>query len=144
SVKTYPYEPYTPENVMAAADRNAISLTWYMAAYASSYEIEIDGATIVEVGEPFYDHSELLPGTNHSYRIRSKNITGVSEWTSPVSISTSLDTGTAATAITNVAAIVTTDSIVLSWDAAAFLCEYEIEVDGQLLDNGSNTVFAHT
>jgi hypothetical protein len=115
-----------------------------MAAYASGYEIEMDGTTVVEAEDAYYEHNELLPGTTHSYRIRSKNITGVSEWTSPVSISTSLDTGSAATAITNVAAIVTTDSIVLSWDAAAFLCEYEIEVDGQLLDNSSNTVFAHT
>jgi hypothetical protein len=144
SVTTHPYEPYTPENLLASSDRNSVTLTWYMAAYASSYEIEIDGATIVEVEELYYVHGELLPGTYHTYRVRSKNITGVSEWTSPVSISTSMDTGSAATAITNVAAIVTTDSIVLSWDAAAILCEYEIEVDGQLLDNGSNTVFSHT
>jgi len=141
---TYPYEPYIPENVMASSDRNSVTLTWYMAAYASSYEIEIDGHSIVEAEEPFYEHGNLLPGTNHTYRIRSKNITGVSDWTSPVSISTSMDTGSAVTAITNVAAIVTTDSIVLSWDAAAVYCEYEIEVDGNLLNNGSNTVFSHT
>lgn len=144
SVTTYPYEPYVPENVMATADKNAITLTWYLASYASSYEIEIDGASIVEVEDTSYEHGELLPGTSHSYRVRSKNITGVSDWTSPVTISTSLDTGSAVTAITNVAAIVTTDSIVLSWDESAFLCEYEIEVDGQLKDNGRNTTFAHT
>lgn len=144
NITTYPYEPYVPENVMATADKNTITLTWYMAAYASSYEIQIDGTTIVEAEDTSYEHSELLPGTNHTYRIRSKNISGLSEWTSPVTISTSFDTGSAVTAITNVAAIVTTDSIVLSWDESAFLCEYEIEVDGQLTDNGRNTAFAHT
>lgn len=144
SVTTYPYEPHIPENVMAAADKTEITLTWYIASYATSYEIEIDGTSLVEVEEPSYKHDGLQPGTNHTYRVRSKNITGVSEWTSPVTISTSLDTGSAETAITNVAAVVTTDSIVLSWDAGAFFCEYEIEVDGLLLDNGSNTVFAHT
>ncbi len=144
SITTYPYEPYIPENVMATADKNSITLTWYMATYASNYEIEIDGTSIVEIDDPSYEHGELLPGTNHTYRIRSKNLSGVSEWTSPVTISTSLDTGSAVTAITNVAAIVTTDSIVLSWDESAFLCEYEIEVDGQLTDNGINTAFVHT
>ncbi len=140
---TYPNDPYIPENVMAVSDGNSINLSWYMASYAWSYEVEIDGKDIKEVYGTEYAHEGLKAGSRHTYRVRSKNISGVSDWTSPISISASSNQTGQVLNISNLAAVVTTDTITLSWDSVDEGCQYEVEADGILIDNGFNTIFNH-
>lgn len=141
-ITTHPDKPDSvPDNFMASADGSSIYLTWFMVPHAWTYEVEINGNEIIEVSGTKFQHTDIEPGVSYTYRVRAKNISGTSEWTNPVTIS-------AATAgdmsISNVAAIVNTDSIILQWDIVSDECEYEVEVDGQLIDNGFNTVFSHT
>lgn len=138
---THPYEPSVPENVMAASDGSSINLSWYMAAFAYTYEVEIDGNEIVEVFSTNFTHEDVAAGSRHTYRVRAKNISGVSDWTSPVTITASTQQTSQDMSIINLAAIVTYDSITLSWTSLSDDCQYDVEADGVLINNGFSTVF---
>lgn len=140
---THPYEPSVPENVMASSDGDSISLSWYMASYAYTYEIEIDGSEIAEVISTNFDHNGVTAGSQHTYRIRAKNISGVSDWTSPITITASALQINQSMSLTNLAAVVTYDSITLSWNSISDECQYEVEADGVLINNGFNAIFNH-
>jgi hypothetical protein len=141
---THPYEPSVPGNVMATSDANSISLFWYMASFAYTYEIEVDGNIVDEVFSTNYKHENVTPGSRHTYRIRSKNISGVSDWTNPVTITASSTHTGQDMLVTNLAAVITYDSITLSWNSLSDDCQYDVEADGVIFDNAYNTVFNHT
>jgi hypothetical protein len=140
---THPYEPSVPENVMASSDSNSISLSWYMASYAYTYEVEIDGNEIEEVISTNFQHNGIATGSEHTYRIRAKNISGVSDWTSPITITASSQQADQNMSVTNLAAVVTYDSITLSWNSISDDCQYEVEADGVLINNGFDAIFNH-
>ena len=144
NVTTYPEEPSTPGNIMVTSDKESISLIWYDVAYAESYDVLINGTEIVNVESTECLHSNLIPDTKYTYRVRAKNISGTSEWSKPVTISTLPESIESDISLSNIAAIVTNNSIILSWDAAAIDAEYDIEVDGILKNNGDSTVYRHS
>jgi hypothetical protein len=140
-ITTYPEEPKIPTNIMATSDESSITLTWYKVPLAESYEVEIDGSTIKSVTDTMFVHTGLNHNTQHTYRVRAKNISGDSAWSDTVTMMTMPE---GAVSLTNIIAIVTNQSIMLSWDAVAYEVEYEIEVDGSLKDNGKDTIYNHT
>lgn len=140
-VTTHPEIPAVPTNVMAAAEEKSIVLTWYQTSYAESYEVELDGVSVVEAARNQFTHSGLTANSKHSYRIRAKNISGSSNWSSPITLATFPDQNETGTAVTNIVAVVTNRMITLSWDAVALDARYEIEADGVLKDNGDNTIY---
>lgn len=140
-VTTHPEAPLTPTNLMTTSDNSSITLTWYQVSYAESYEVEIDGSTIINVADTTFVHSGLQENKQHSYRVRARNVSGVSPWSKPVSMSTMAEE---AVALTNLVAVVTNHSIMLSWDAVAFEGRFEVEVDGVLMDNDRETIYHHT
>lgn len=142
-VTTWPEEPVTPVNILATSGKTSISLSWYKVPFAASYEVEVDGLSIQSVTEEAFVHGGLSAGTNHTYRVRAKNISGTSEWSRKITVST-IPADNNAVSLTNVVAVVTTNSIMLSWDAKAYEGKYDIEVDGKIYDNGTNTIYNHT
>lgn len=141
-ITTYPEEPDLPNNIMTTAGEDEITVTWYKVPHAESYEVEVDGLSVMTVTEPQIIHQGLQPDSTHSYRVRAKNISGYSEWSSPVTMRT-FPKGDGTTALTNVIAIVTNTDITISWDTVAPNAQYEIEVDGELMDNGTETIYHH-
>ncbi len=141
-VTTYPEEPDTPGNVMTTASETEITVTWYQVEHAASYEVEIDGQSVVTVTESQFTHTNLQPDSRHTYRVRAKNISGYSEWSTPVAMRT-FPTGDGTQALTNVVAVVTNTDITISWETVAPDAQYEIEVDGVLMDNGVDTIYQH-
>lgn len=142
-VTTWPEEPATPTNILATSGKTSVSLSWYKVPYAASYEVELDGSSIQSVTDEAFVQEGLSAGTNHTYRMRAKNISGYSDWSRGISVST-IPADNNAVSLTNVVAVVTTNSIMLSWDAKAYEGKYDIEVDGKIYDNGSNTIYNHT
>lgn len=142
-VTTWPEEPVTPTNILATSGKTSISLSWYKVPYAASYEVEIDGSSIKSVTDEAFADGDLSAGTNHTYRVRAKNISGISEWSREIKVST-IPADSNAVSLTNVVAVVTTNSIMLSWDAKAYEGKYDIEVDGKIYDNSTNTIYNHT
>ncbi len=131
-VTTYPEKPVTPTNIMATAEKTNITVTWYEVPHTEQYEIEIDGNKIVTTAEKMYIHTGLSTDEEHTYKIRAKNISGESEWSNPITMTTLPEEGDTNIALTNVVAIVTNTSITISWDSVAYDADYDIEIDGTL------------
>lgn len=144
NVVTHPDKPVRPTNIMTTSDPNKITLMWYEVSHAEDYEVEIDGTEIVTVTELQYVHEDLRPESKHSYRIRARNISGYSEWTTPVTMETFPASSDGQNySLTNMAAVVTNQAITITWDTVAVDAQYEIEVDGVLSDLGYNTIYHH-
>ncbi|QTH43036.1 fibronectin type III domain-containing protein [Cohnella sp. LGH] len=143
-VTTHPEKPNIPTNIMLTAGEKEITLIWYEVPHAESYDIEINGTTIMNSTSAQFNHTGLSPNSRYKYRIRAVNISGTSEWSSPVAMKTLPSQSDANESLTNIAALVTNSSITLSWDTVAPDAEYEIEVDGIIVDNGTDTIFQQT
>ncbi len=148
TVTTWPDIPATPTNIMATAEQNSVTLTWYSSPYSESYDIQIDEKNTVNVKGTSYTNENLNPGTNHSYKIRAVNISGIGQWSRPVGISTlpmeDASTTTGSAIVANVAAVVTNKTITIAWQAVEANAQYDIEVDGVIIYNGKETVYNHT
>jgi len=141
---TLPMKPDAPANVTATAESSSIFITWDTADRAESYKLRIDGddsRIISGLAATSYVHERLMPNTEHSYEIMAVNAGGESSWSKAVRITTLPE---AAIAVTNVAAVVKSTSISLSWDAVAAGVEYEVETDGRIIRNGSSTIYSQS
>lgn len=141
-VTTHPEKPAIPTNLMATSDETTITIMWYQVLHADSYEVEVDGRIVTSGAETRYVHSGLAAGTSHTYKVRAKNISGYSEWSGSIAIST-LPAEQHSFSLTNMAAIVTNTTITFSWDTVARDAEYDIEVDGVLQNIGKETIYYH-
>ncbi len=148
-VTTWPEIPDTPQNIIATAQSDSICLTWYSVNNAESYDVQIDGKYIENVEETACTNTGLQPGTKHIYRIRAKNISGEGQWSNVVEMETlpketNTGTGSSEQKLANIAAVVTNKSITVTWQSLEPDSRYEIEVDGEIKDNGKDTVYTHT
>lgn len=83
-----------PSNFIAPEDlitSSSINLTWAEVEGAESYEIEIDGIIQKNITSTEYVHKDLDFDTEYSYRIRSVNKDGYSEWSEILKVKTDLD-----------------------------------------------------
>lgn len=83
-----------PKNFTAPKDSitsNSINLTWEKVEGAESYEIEIDGIIQKNITGTQYSHNNLDFDTKYSYRIRSVNKDGYSNWSEKLTVKTDLD-----------------------------------------------------
>ncbi len=138
---TNPNRPDIPKNIKGSISNSSVTLTWDAAESTASYDIEIDGNRIVSCTNLTYVIEGLNEKTDHKYRIRSKNITGSSEWSdylnattlpNPPSLPSDLSINSQK------------DSITLNWKYDKEVIKFEIEADGQVIDNGTKTSFAQT
>ncbi|WP_338540820.1 fibronectin type III domain-containing protein [Paenibacillus tundrae] len=112
----------------ATSAETAITLTWAEIKDATSYEIEADGVVVATVTEPSYVHSNLLPGTVHTYRIRVLTDDNSSAWTAKLTQS-SLPGMVSALSLNNA----TTIAIAMKWNAVTGATGYDLEIDGQVI-----------
>lgn len=128
----------TPSNLRAAATDNEIKVSWDASAGATGYEVEIDGNIVISTASALYLHAGLSPYTEHYYRVRSKSNEGISAWSELLYASTLLSVPA------NLEAKVNKDKIIVTWDTVANAAEYELEVDGILINNlGNQTSYTH-
>ena len=148
TVTTWPDIPSAPTNIIATAEQDSITLTWYSSPYAESYDIQVDGQDTVNIKETSYTNESLTANTKYSYKVRAINISGNGEWSNPIEISTlpqeDISSTTGAAIVANVAAVVTNKTITVAWQAVEANAQYDIEVDGAVIDNGKETVYSHT
>ncbi|WP_027629855.1 fibronectin type III domain-containing protein [Ruminiclostridium cellobioparum] len=148
TVTTWPDIPSVPKNIMATAEQNSITLTWYSSPYAESYDLQVDEKNTVNTKGMSYTNESLTPGTEHSYKIRAVNISGNGEWSNSIEISTlpqeESSSTTGAAIIANLAAVVTNKTVTIAWQAVEVNAQYDIEVDGAVVNNGKDTIYNHT
>ncbi len=131
--------PGIPYNINAAATSTSVIVTWKPVADATAYDIEVDGEVVNNSSSTNYVHTGLIPGTLHSYRVRSINSGGKSEWSNEILITTQTQTPQAPT---NVRASASLGEIIVTWDEIQG-ATYEIEVDGSIINNGTNNMYTH-
>ncbi len=140
SKSTLPSTPDIPQNLNAIPLSTSVTVTWNNIPGATGYDIEVDGILVNNGPNTNYIHNSLTPGTHHSYRVRSINPGGKSEWSEYINTTTQL--GTVPVPV-NITAATALDSVTLSWDTVSGASGYDIEVDGVTFDNGSKTMYTH-
>lgn len=73
--------------ITAKCKDTSIELNWDEVIGATGYELEIDGISSI-ITDSQYVHSDLLPVSSHSYRIRTLGNGGISEWSEILQCST--------------------------------------------------------
>ncbi|KHD37441.1 hypothetical protein NL50_04500, partial [Clostridium acetobutylicum] len=121
-------------NVTASVTSTSINVSWDKVDGATSYDIEVDGTVIAGVTGTSYIVSGLAPGSTHTYRVRVTTGAGVGEFSE-------LTTKTTLSVVTNVTASVTSSSIDVSWDKVDGAIGYDIEVDGTVINNITETSY---
>ncbi|HEX2927140.1 MAG TPA: cellulose binding domain-containing protein [Ruminiclostridium sp.] len=130
--------PGSSFNVQITSTDNSLKVTWDEQAGATGYEVEIDGAKIVEVSGNSYTHTGLGSNTEHTYRVRAKNADGYSEW-SPLAKGITTPFIPADFKVSQVGSSL----IKLEWDKVDGATGYDIEADGKIIDNALNTTYLH-
>ncbi|KHD37442.1 hypothetical protein NL50_04505 [Clostridium acetobutylicum] len=126
-------------NVTATATGTTITLNWGAVTGATGYDVEVDGAIVDAANNTSYQVTGLTPGTNHVFRIRAKTGEGTGEWSVPINKAT-----LSVISVNDVTAEVTSSSIKLSWKPVDGATGYDVEVDGNVVDNGNNTSYEIT
>lgn len=129
--------PDTPKNLVSNSTSYAITVSWEEIPGAISYDIEADGSIIDSTSGTTYVHNGLQPMTEYSYRVRAKSIAGAGYWSQPISETTKV--GVPA----NINAVSTSKTITFTWDAVSEADRYEIELDGVVYNNGSETMYEY-
>ncbi|MEN1989201.1 fibronectin type III domain-containing protein [Paenibacillus hubeiensis] len=68
------------------ADGTSIALGWDAVAGATFYEIEADGQVVGTTSDPQWNHADLLPSSQHKYRIRAVSEQNSSAWSAVLTI----------------------------------------------------------
>lgn len=124
-----------PKNISATSNSTAIQLTWDGVEGVIGYDVEINGNAPIRITEAAYTFNSLNPGTQYIFRIRSVNETGNSNWSGILTKSTMLDVPL------NISSQAKLNEIILRWDTITNADGYEVEVDGNIIDNGNNTTY---
>ncbi|MEF2246469.1 RCC1 domain-containing protein [Paenibacillus sp. IITD108] len=135
------YRLASPKLVRDSLSDTTISLRWETIPGASGYEIERNGM-VEQVNTTNFNHSELLPETTYTYRIRALSSSGNSGWSLPMSLTTL----PAKPAIPdNIYAVAGKDYITLNWTAVTTALGYEVEIDGKaVMSNFGETTYTDT
>jgi hypothetical protein len=126
-------------NISATATGTTISLNWGAVNGATGYDVEVDGVIVDAGANTSYQVTGLIPGTNHEFRIRAKTGEGTGEWSVPINKAT-----LSVISVNDVTVDVTSSSIKLSWAAIDGALGYDVEVDGNVVDNGISTSYKIT
>ena len=89
SLSTLPDPPDAPTGVEAMSYDRQIEIKWNKSDNLS-YDIEVDGEIKDNGQNNSYTDQNLNPGTDHTYRVRAKNASGVTAWSPAITKSTTL------------------------------------------------------
>ncbi|MCM1567227.1 MAG: fibronectin type III domain-containing protein [Dehalobacter sp.] len=130
-----------PANLTAAPAGTSVTITWDAVAGALSYDLEFDGVIKNVKLNTSYKSTGLKPSTQHTYRVRTRNVQGAGEWSTLKSVMTTGGLPGAPAGITYTA---TNTTATINWTAATDAETYEIVeiVNGQetrIVDNNTPT-----
>jgi hypothetical protein len=77
---TLPEIPGVPVNIVVTSTSSIVKLDWDPDPTAFGYDIEIDGQAMNVGKKTEYLHRRIALGSEHRYRIRTRNSAGIGEW----------------------------------------------------------------
>jgi alpha-tubulin suppressor-like RCC1 family protein len=130
-----------PANLTATPAGTSVTITWDAVSGALSYDLEFDGIIKNVKLNTTYKSTGLKPSTQHTYRVRTRNVQGAGEWSTLKSVMTTGGLPGAPAGITYTA---TNTTATINWTAAADAETYDIVeiVNGQetrIVDNNTPT-----
>ena len=130
--KTLGNLPVCPNIISASGSSISCTIEWTVVEAVTGYDIEVDGI-IYNVGmDTIYEDNGLLPGSQHSYRVRARNIYGKSSWSDAV---TYYSMPNAPDIPSNISASASDTQICITWDGVVGAEFYEIEINGIVYSN---------
>lgn len=136
--RTLPRLPVTPLNISAASTKTSVTLSWDTTAGTTGYEVEWNGSIKSAGTINQLTLNGLEPGENYTYRIRSRNEGGKSAWSELTMVGTSLGTPNVPSELV---ATPSENKISLVWQPDANATEYQIEVNGTVVDTVNMTAY---
>ncbi len=127
--------PLPPTNLTGTASDTTIKLSWEVSYGATSYDVMVGDTIFYDVTNP-YDVINLNPLTVYTCKVRAKNQGGISHWSEEISVGTFLG-------IPQLTIRPEDNRIRVSWGAIEGATSYELEVDGVILDRGTNLNYVH-
>lgn len=129
--------PEIPQGVRLSAANNSVTLHWDAVRGATGYDLDSNNTIIDNGNSTQYTDGGLTSNTQHTYRIRAKNSSGVGKWTSIIAKST------LPSVPGNLNGVASDTKITVSWDASAGATAYDIEIDGSLIEDYTNISYVH-
>lgn len=130
----------TPDGFTAAADSHAVVLTWAAVSGATGYQLEVD-SQVLDVGSALtYTHAGLTLESTHRYRLRAIAGTKDSGWTDALVLFTPPE---APAAPASVHTLASEQQVKLSWEPVPAATEYDVELDGVMIENGASLEYLH-
>ncbi|MFC5404396.1 fibronectin type III domain-containing protein [Cohnella soli] len=80
TLRTLPDRPTIPSNIAVTSTANIVTLKWDWDPTATKYEVEVDGQVFSTNLKNEYQHRRVALGSEHKYRIRTTNVSGVGDW----------------------------------------------------------------
>ncbi|KGP80885.1 MULTISPECIES: fibronectin type III domain-containing protein [unclassified Paenibacillus] len=129
--------PAIPAGITGKQSENTVNLNWQHAQQAVQYEIEENGI----IKGPYYGttfvSNGLLPDTLYSYRVRSLNSIGTSEWSSLYEIKTLLQQPV-------ISASSQEGKNITQWNAVDQASHYQLKIDDETpIELGNVTSYEH-
>ncbi|GBG07987.1 putative fibronectin type III domain-containing protein [Paenibacillus agaridevorans] len=135
TAKTLIPAPAVPASVMANATAKSVTVQWSSVGNTLHYEVEWDGQVYrTDRNASSYTFRDLLPGSQHSYRVRAINPGGAGPWSLLRTIVTLTTPPVVPTGLTGMA---TDTSVQLNWQKVDDATYYEILANGVVFHNGS-------
>jgi len=130
----------TPIAYEGVVGETSIEINWDAVEGATSYEITADGVTTNVGLLTTFTRSGLTQNTAHTYRVRAIGASGNSNWCEEMPVNTLPVRPIAPSDMTGIA---TDKSIKLQWTPVGGVEGYDLEIDGVVIENGSDTTYEH-
>lgn len=133
--------PSVPSGLRATSKTDRIILAWNPSDRVQSYQIERNGIVIAtDYSDNTYTDENLTEDTKYSYRVNAANSTGESGWSYVLETRT-LSNLPDKPSITSVSG--SSVNAVITWAPSDRTDSYEIEVDGDVYNTGTDMNYEH-
>ncbi|WNS43264.1 VWA domain-containing protein [Paenibacillus sp. MMS20-IR301] len=129
-----------PAGITPDVSQQWIKLTWPAVPNALGYDVEADGTVISNGTSSTFIHNGLSPNTQHTYRVRVRNSGGTGNWSTLVTKLTLPDPPAIPGQLFT---LPSQRQVTLGWDLVAKATKYEVEADGNIVDNGNSNSYVH-
>ncbi|WP_419890187.1 fibronectin type III domain-containing protein [Paenibacillus xylanexedens] len=115
---------------------NKLTVAWTAVKGATGYDLEIDGTNVAVTGTT-YSKTGLAANTEYTFRIRPKNAGGAGSWSDVTTGITQMSTPV-------IQSNPSQEEVVLIWSPVDGATSYEVETDGVVVGDISDSIYTHT
>ena len=127
--KTLGQVPSSPTVSIVTGSAISVTIEWFSSEDVTGYEIEADGHIYNMGMNTVFEHNGLVPGTVHTYAVRSRSVNGKGEWSNYITYKTK----PLVPDIPVILQVIPSESqAAIYWNAVIDTSYYEIEIDGTI------------